>query len=386
MHYQIGPSLKLICQTLQKNTERVNQCQRFEIAELLKTLNATEKLLVAKYFCKLPWNIGSLFVLGILHDLRILTATEFILCYNSNEDVQLVLNDFYESEFELITNLFINSTMDSGNSIRLSDILEVSLENLFKDLLEKPELNSLGYAKYMRSSVPGEILIKIIQKHVDVIIRLEQSGVSAAFENFSSWINEGVDELKFPKDLYDNLLSNNIEDSLNYLLKLASVENFRNWKFYLILLQTLCSGNNEKAGPYVRKHLKAHLKQLATLPYKRSMMNLLLTARASNAVTMDISKNLDLYADWYKNNIGEMKFFFKAEEFHNIMNLLDQCIAYEAELDYLEIHAAISISPPVLCGKIVQSYKSKCKQRLQQIKKGIKGVGIDESIVIEDSN
>lgn len=147
---------------------------------------------------------------------------------------------------------------------------------------------------------------------------------------------------------------------------MASVENFRNWKFYLILLQTLCSGNNEKAGPYVRsksidfnctkfhsylnplkqlfsEHLKAHLKQLATLPCKRSMMNLLLTARASNAVTMDISKNLDLYADWYKNNIGEMKFFFKAEEFHNIMNLLDQCIAYEAELDYLEVVTYLSL-------------------------------------------
>ncbi|XP_073848675.1 uncharacterized protein [Musca autumnalis] len=387
MHYQLAPSFQLICRTLKERTENNNRRQRFEILELLKTLNATEKLLIAKFFCKLPWNIGSLHVLGMLHDLRILTATEFILSYNSSEDVQLILNDFLESEYELITNLFINSTMDSSNAIRLNEILEVSLENLFKDLIAKSDLNDLSYTKYLRNVVPaGELLLKIIQKHLDVIVKLHQSSLNVTFQNFSSWINEGVDELKFPKDLYENLLLNNIEDSLSYILKLSANDNFRDWKFYLIILQTLCSRNNEKAGPFVRKHLKARLKQCATVPCKRSMLNLLLKARASNAVTMDITKNLNLYADWYKNNIGEMKFFLKAEEFHNVINLLDQCIAYESELDYLEIHAAISISPPVLCGKIVQSYKSKCKQRLQQIKKGIKATDVDESILIEDSN
>lgn len=54
---------------------------------------------------------------------------------------------------------------------------------------------------------------------------------------------------------------------------------------------------------------------------------------------------------------------------------------------FLQIHTTISISPPVLCGKLVQTYKSKCKQRLQQIKKGQLEVDIiNESILIEDSN
>lgn len=52
-----------------------------------------------------------------------------------------------------------------------------------------------------------------------------------------------------------------------------------------------------------------------------------------------------------------------------------------------QIHTLIAISPPVLCGKFVQTYKSKCKQRLQQIKKGNLQVDAgNESIVIEDSN
>lgn len=54
---------------------------------------------------------------------------------------------------------------------------------------------------------------------------------------------------------------------------------------------------------------------------------------------------------------------------------------------YFQIHTIIAISPPVLCGKLVQTYKSKCKQRLQQIKKGNLQVDVvNESILIEDSN
>ncbi|TMW43279.1 hypothetical protein DOY81_011642, partial [Sarcophaga bullata] len=54
----------------------LHDAERFQLKEILKTLNAMERSLVAKYYCKLPWNIGSLRVLGILQELRILTATE----------------------------------------------------------------------------------------------------------------------------------------------------------------------------------------------------------------------------------------------------------------------------------------------------------------------
>ncbi|TMW40919.1 hypothetical protein DOY81_014001, partial [Sarcophaga bullata] len=56
----------------------LHDAERFQIKEILKTLNAMERSLVAKYYCKLPWDIGSLRVLGILQELRILTATEYI--------------------------------------------------------------------------------------------------------------------------------------------------------------------------------------------------------------------------------------------------------------------------------------------------------------------
>uniref|UniRef100_A0A1I8PI04 Fanconi anaemia group A protein N-terminal domain-containing protein n=1 Tax=Stomoxys calcitrans TaxID=35570 RepID=A0A1I8PI04_STOCA len=386
MCYEIGPSLKLICNILKSSTEQNCKGQRFEITQLLKTLNASEKFLVARYFCKLPWNIGSLYILSQLHELRILTASEYILSCDDSPEVQLILNDFLESQYDLITNLFVNSTMDSGNSIRINVILDECLENLFKDLVAKPELNDMAYLKHIHETTTGEILVKIIHKHLGIILKLQQSTATAAFSNFSSWINEGVDELKFPKDLYEKLLQGNIEDSLHYLLKQSSSEAFRDWKYYLIMLQTVCSGNAEKSGPIIRKYLNTRIKHCASVPCKRMMLHILLTARAASATTMDIAKNLNNYGDWYKNNIGEMKFFLKAEEFQNILDLLNQSLAYEAEVDYLEIHAAIAISPPILCGKLVQAYKSKCKQRLQQIKKGYKAIDVNESIVIEDSN
>ncbi|KAM7344018.1 uncharacterized protein ACRADG_010866 isoform 2-T2 [Cochliomyia hominivorax] len=386
MVFVIGSGLKLICNVLKTQTQNpeIYDSEKRGLNDFLEILNATERFLVAKYFCKLNWNIGSLKVLNILQDLRILTATEYILSYENFSEVQLVLNDFLESEYELIGNLLTNATFDSSNSIRLNTLLDECLENLFKDLLQKPELNNLSYLSYVRNHVAADIQIQIIQKHLNTIMGLCQTNVKDAFLNFSSWINEGVDDLKFPQDLYSE---DHIEESINYLLKCSSTENFKEWKFYLIMLQTICRNNAEISGPFIRKYLKLRLKQCATIPCKRSVIHILLTARATTATTMDITTNLNNYAEWYKTNIGEMKFFLKAEEFQNLLGLLDQCINYEMEVDYLEIHTIIAISPPVLCGKLVQTYKSKCKQRLQQIKKGNLQVdAVSDSIIIEDSN
>lgn len=73
------------------------------------------------------------------------------------------------------------------------------------------------------------------------------------------------------------------------------------------------------------------------MPNKRNIMHMLLTARAATATTLDVAKNLNNYADWYKTNIAEMKFVLKAEEFQNILGLLEQSINYEMEIDYLEV-------------------------------------------------
>ena len=104
------------------------------------------------------------------------------------------------------------------------------------------------------------------------ILALNQSNVREAFSHFSSWINEGVDELKFPQDLYkqvknlkgkifcsvlkrnqfQQLLSAFPEEALSYLLKCSTSENFKEWKFYLIMLQTIAHNNTEISGPYMR--------------------------------------------------------------------------------------------------------------------------------------
>lgn len=44
-----------------------------------------------------------------------------------------------------------------------------------------------------------------MQKHLSIILKLHQSGTNAAFLNFSTWINEGVDDLKFPKHIYERV-------------------------------------------------------------------------------------------------------------------------------------------------------------------------------------
>ncbi|KAL9919950.1 uncharacterized protein ACN427_001675 isoform 3-T3 [Glossina fuscipes fuscipes] len=322
----------------------------------------------------------------------------------TNQNIHLILNDFLEQEYELITNLIINASFQSYPDIK--ELLEECLEYLFKDLLSQPEFNNLNYLSCLKTQLPVEILLGAIQTHIAVILKLHQADVRTSFSKFSAWINEGVNDLKFPKDLYEKvffsffikkkrmknkkmyfqLIFDYLEESLNYLLKLSNEENFKGWKFFLIILQTLSSSNNKITGPFMQKYLKSRIKQSASINNKGAVMHLLLTARAFTATDMNINKNLNSYADWYKANIGEMKYYLKTEEFQTILHLLQECIDYEMEEDYLEIHSTIVISPPVLCSKLVHAYKNKCKQRLKQIKDGLQNVDINESIVIEISN
>lgn len=69
----------------------------------------------------------------------------------------------------------------------------------------------------------------------------------------------------------------------------------------------------------------------------KSLLHLLLTARAASASTMDIQSNLDNYAKWYKQNIGEMTYILGSEKFQVVLGLLDESLQYEKELQYLEV-------------------------------------------------
>lgn len=66
-------------------------------------------------------------------------------------------------------------------------------------------------------------------------------------------------------------------------------------------------------------------------------MHLLLTARAAAANTMNIQQNLDNYAKWYKQNIGEMSYVLSTEQFQVVLNMLEDSIHYEQEIDYVEV-------------------------------------------------
>lgn len=55
------------------------------------------------------------------------------------------------------------------------------------------------------SIILGEILLKIITKNLSIVLKLHQSGVKDTFGKFSAWINEGVDDMKFPKDVCEKV-------------------------------------------------------------------------------------------------------------------------------------------------------------------------------------
>lgn len=55
-------------------------------------------------------------------------------------------------------NVFLISFKDSGNAIRLNVILEETLENLFKDLVTKPDLSDLSYLSHVYKTIPSEYI------------------------------------------------------------------------------------------------------------------------------------------------------------------------------------------------------------------------------------
>uniref|UniRef100_A0A0A1WG33 Elongation factor 4 n=1 Tax=Zeugodacus cucurbitae TaxID=28588 RepID=A0A0A1WG33_ZEUCU len=385
MDYEVNASLRVVFQAIEERCSRPVLFDRFELQMLLESLKPLEQLLVARYFCKLPWNIGSLRVLAILQSSNILTASNYILSLENDEEIQLILNDFLEAEFELLKELYTVAYYDSSNAISLNDALDECLSRLYTDLIQNPKINDLTYINGITKNMPPDFILNLMQRHIRIALDLHKSNAKKAFGNFSNWINEGVDEIQFTKELYEKLLKHSEQEAISYLFKLSSLEHFNQWKFYLILLQTLTSKCSDENGAFIRKYLKTRLTQISALPKREYMLHLLLSVRAATATTMDIDKNITAYADWYKRNVADMKFVLKVEEFKAIIDLLEQCIPYESLEDYLEIHATFSISPPIHCGKLVQSYKSKCKMQLAKIKSKVKqGNEHEESIVIDD--
>ncbi|XP_037954096.1 uncharacterized protein LOC119684192 isoform X2 [Teleopsis dalmanni] len=334
----------------------------------------------------LEWNCGSLRVLGVLQEIQLLSATEYILSLKDSAQIQLILNDFLETEYDLLLQLFKSSFYDNFNNTRINMYLDESLRCLFLDLLKNPTLNDLSYLNVFNNKLPESLLLHVMKKHIQVIMDLHDSNIKSAFQNYSIWINNSVDNYKFTKDLYVKLLKFCEQAAINYLFNASIKEHFKEWKFYLILMQTIVSRCTNECSVYIRKYFKTRLLQISNNPCKNAMLHLLLTARAATATTEDIDKNIDSYAKWYKQNIGEMKYVLDKEQFLSILTLMEECISYETELEYIEIYTQISIAPPVLCSKAVQSYKAKCKIHLTRLKNNIRPVEMYDSILIDDSD
>ncbi|XP_016967755.1 uncharacterized protein LOC108036256 [Drosophila biarmipes] len=368
----IGNSFGFVCRTIQKHCglQQIATYEREDFRELLKILNAKERFLAARFFCQLQANVGSFRVLLQLQELRILTATQYILSKKNSDDLQVDLIIFLNSEFELLTNIFIAAAYNSEASLRLTSILTSALSHLYSGLVSNPKISTLGYVETLCKALPNTALTVCINMHLNTLLELHRAdNINEAFAHFSAWINEGVDELTFVKHLCDKMFAGHQQEVLQYLFKKSNTETFRQWKFYLILVQSIASAASPETTTYIKKHLKNRLLQTASTGSLTSLLHLLLTARAASASTMDIQTNLDNYAKWYKQNIGEMTYILGTEKFQTALRLMEESLEYEKELQYLEIHVSIAISPG---GRLVQAYKTKCRAHLSQLKSAAK--------------
>ncbi|XP_068143802.1 uncharacterized protein [Drosophila tropicalis] len=372
----VSNSFGLICRAINSQCDlqipQTNESQE-EFIVLLNYLNAKERLLAAKYFCQLPANVGSFRVLGQLQQLGILTATEYVLSKQQSEQLQVDLIIFLESQHELLSNVFLSAAFDSEYGMILTSILIDALRNLFMGLARDPKISNLSYVEALCQSLPSDALGVCVHMHLGVLLELHESTeIGEAFANFSAWINEGVDELTFIRTIALKLLAKHQLEALNYLFKQSIEENFKNWKFYLILVQAIASCGQTETQAFMKKYLKNRLIHTASIGCFSSFLHFLLTARAISANTMDVQQNLENYALWYKQNIGEMSYALDMDKFQVVLNMLNDSLHLEQEVAYLEIHVAIAIAPG---GKLVQAYKTKCRTHLSQLKADAKRKG-----------
>nr|XP_016928000.1 uncharacterized protein LOC108008630 [Drosophila suzukii] len=368
----IGNSFGFICRTIQKQCgiQQIASYEKDEFRELLKILNGKERFLAARFFCQLQANVGSFRVLLQLQELRILTATQYILSKENSDELQVDMIIFLNSEFELLANIFLAAAYDSESSLRLTSIVTSALTHLYSGLVSNPKISNLGYVEPLCKAIPNNALSVCINMHLNTLLELHRAeNIKEAFASFSTWINEGVDELTFVKHLCDKLFVGHHQEVLQYLFKQSNSESFRQWKFFLILVQSIASAASPETTTYIKKYLKNRLLQTASNGSLKSLLHLLLTARAASASTMDVQKNLDNYAKWYKQNIGEMTYILGTEKFQTTLGLLEESLEYEKEIEYLEIHVLIAISPG---GRLVQAFKTKCRAHLSQLKSAAK--------------
>lgn len=98
----------------------------------------------------------------------------------NEEQLQLILIEFLESEPELFSNLFTSAlygkcfviimqsyvfeldsipSIDPINTIRVNRMLETVLRNLYVALVENPKISNLKYVEPLSNSLPGTLVL-----------------------------------------------------------------------------------------------------------------------------------------------------------------------------------------------------------------------------------
>lgn len=119
--------------------------------------------MLAREFPKWNWNVGSTKVLCWFQRANILSATEYIAAKSQGDtdEVQLILNDFFETEFELLANLLRCAECSNFTSTKISEILVEALQYLCRDLCENPALLKINYLNELDRFMLRELLILI---------------------------------------------------------------------------------------------------------------------------------------------------------------------------------------------------------------------------------
>lgn len=195
-----------------------------------------------QFILELDYNVGTLQVLKILKEAGILSITEYLQSLHSDDDVQGIIADVFDSNdmLDLLTEVILSS--------RSSQVIGTQFEQCFKqyvnDIISRPELINSEFICKVQLTLPSEAFQELIfQRFIDeLLVRVEDEendqsvDLTTVISSQFLWNNQ-YKEKKFEllTKILRQLCKTHSEGAIELILKQLKSGESINWYFILFL-------------------------------------------------------------------------------------------------------------------------------------------------------
>lgn len=210
--------------------------------------------LIKKKFRSLDWNVGHPRALQILTKSKITSITEYIQETVDPDVIESILNELLETEFQLISELIINS----HSYPKLESYLKTCFEKFIKDAIETPNVFRKNFLPKVENHLNASQMNDFLGKFMLSVLQYkdhknpENNQICNAIKNQKKW-NQTFLEPKF------NMIRECLQvigkhgsSVVNKLMEESGKPNFDSWFYYLQILKYLIDHLNAESIAFMK--------------------------------------------------------------------------------------------------------------------------------------